>query len=459
MTKQSSGVRRFILFGLSWTLAGRITQMTMTLAIGSILASSLSALEFAEYYLLVSVVSWTSTVARFGLGPSAIKMVGDAIAAEDDNRAHLWATSTAHLALALGLGSAGLLASPAGSIVAEDLLNLENWQAARPYIVLWVLLRVLNDTAMDIFRSFGEIRRSVVYANGPWAILVAIALAILAGTSEDVRLDAVVAIMAGALLTVSLVALPALKTHLTWSSAGEQRRRDRSALLSYGWPLMISELVGVLYVTGNLWVLAGLNQTQSVAEYGIAIQLSTVAALPLLVSSAVLAPVIARRVNQEQPGGELETIVRSVTTGLAAITCVGLTVLYFTAGWIVKTIYGADFSAAVPALLVLSTAQVGNVLGGPAAVVLQLTKNQWTVVGTGVGFGSLSIAGALFLAPQQGALGAAIAAALGITGANICLLAIAWNRTGLLTSAYAKPSQIRAALRSIRRSSTQGVDS
>jgi len=138
------------------------------------------------------------------------------------------------------------------------------------------------------------------------------------------------------------------------------------------------------------------------------------------------------RISELWEQGETERLKHIVrraaitTTAGAMVTCAALLVL---APWLLSA-FGAAFTVNVPALVWLAAAQIFNAACGPVATLLDMTNHQrFTIWGLVASIAANILVG-VWLIPQQGAYGAAIAMALSIIVWNVLMLFFVWRKLG-----------------------------
>jgi len=111
-------------------------------------------------------------------------------------------------------------------------------------------------------------------------------------------------------------------------------------------------------------------------------------------------------------------------------------IFVFAGRLLLELLFGPEFEAAYPALVVLGLAMVATGVLGPVQIVLSMMDREGDAAAAVGGALVLSVSLCAVLAPSQGALGAAVAYAIGLVGVSLVL----WWRTnrvlGLRTSIF-----------------------
>jgi O-antigen/teichoic acid export membrane protein len=95
------------------------------------------------------------------------------------------------------------------------------------------------------------------------------------------------------------------------------------------------------------------------------------------------------------------------------------------------TLFGTDFVAAYPAMLILAVGQLARASIGPAERLLNVLGQQRACAVAYVAAFGVNIGGCLLLAPAYGAIGAATATAAAFTVESVLLFVIAKRGLGL----------------------------
>jgi O-antigen/teichoic acid export membrane protein len=188
----------------------------------------------------------------------------------------------------------------------------------------------------------------------------------------------------------------------------------------------LSVLSGAQFANSQIGVVAlgVLDDADAAGLFAVAQRGALLVAFPLLALNAALAPTAARLWSR----GETAQLQRLVTASARGVLLAALPIaigFVMIGGSILALVFGNDFTAASPALAILSLAQIANVATGSVALLLMMTGHQ-TRAGIGILFGlGVNLGLCVILVPSMHAEGAALAAAAGIVVANLIHVAIA----------------------------------
>lgn len=174
-------------------------------------------------------------------------------------------------------------------------------------------------------------------------------------------------------------------------------------------------------------ILLGLlsNATQA-AYFAAAMRLASLVSFGLMAIGTVSGPLIASAYDRADMDGlaRIAKLSARFSTLLAALIAALLVML----GKPALALFGPDFDAAYPVLLVLLVGGLANSFTGSVSYLLIMTGRERAAVGILAGALVLSVGLNLLLIPQMGSVGAAIASTLALVSWNIGM-AVRMRRT------------------------------
>ncbi|MDA9347788.1 oligosaccharide flippase family protein [Porticoccaceae bacterium] len=196
------------------------------------------------------------------------------------------------------------------------------------------------------------------------------------------------------------------------------------------WPFFLMAAVGAL---SNEVVIIALGDFHSFAEasyFTIGLQAAYVILIIQNSTNSVLMPKISSNNSNFDLCNKL--IKKSVRMTFVLAAPIFFTYVFF-ADVAVKYLYGIEYLNSVPILLILSTAQMINILCGPVGVVMNMMGNEkitlkCQIYSTMVGFGV-----SMTLLSGLGAYGVAIGVSLGLVIYNLVLCIIVKRKFGITT--------------------------
>jgi O-antigen/teichoic acid export membrane protein len=379
-----SPVRRQSLIGLFATIGSTLLGFLATVYI----AHAAGAEALGAFYLLSAYLGFLLLASDPGLGGAA----GQRIAERDEPAAHF----SAYVAVRVGLALVIAAVLVAGSSLLVDLANAG--------LVPWLALALLASTLAGIV------------ATGVWAT----GQAGIGQTADLIGVGARVAVQVGAVaagygaaglagglvagtIATALVNLRFLPLRFTRFGA-----RHLASLAPFAlWSFLIS-LVAVVSANADTILIGYYLTDREVALYRTPFQLAALAVLSTMPLRASLGPRIAGWTKARALGEVADALARAWTFALllAVPVVVGGILL---AEPLLYFLYGADFAASAPALVLLLVAElvsVGSLLEGMALSAVGRPRGAFIAAGAAA---AALVLGDLALIPIFGVSGAAMA--------------------------------------------------
>ena len=214
--------------------------------------------------------------------------------------------------------------------------------------------------------------------------------------------------------------------------------RDLVVVVRRYWRFASNLLGGYLNSTLEIWIAGLVLTTAEISLFSAAQRLSILLAVPLVSLGVVFSPVVSRLFGHDDR--RLEKLLRTGATVAAVVTAVVWIPMLLVPGPVLAAVYGREFAAAAPILVLLTLGNVANVLSGLCGTALTMSRHesvvstvQWVAVAIRVAAGA--VAAALFGAEGLGVSAAVVTASLYIT-----LWLLARRRMGLRTHLTLRPS-------------------
>ncbi|GAA4267302.1 oligosaccharide flippase family protein [Frondihabitans peucedani] len=379
------------------TLLGNVFAPLAALATAPVMAHALGASGRGEVAAATAPLLLATSLAAFGI-PSAITHF---LAKHPVLRQRL--AGRAALALVgAGLAVLVVVASLSGSLSGGD--------ASVQRLVLIASLALVPSLLGMLLQAIaaGEQRWNLVAAERFVTAAARLAAFVLLGTAGRLDVTWSVVILAASPVLGALVYLPMLvRGGISAAVVDADRIPSLGArdLLGYGVRIWIGSVAGVLLLRLDQALIGPLAGVEVLGLYAVA---ATVADLPLVINSAVR-DVLFSAQSAKADDGSLARAARLSTLFVTAV-CVGLAAIL---PWALPVLFGADFTAAVPVCWVLLAGLILSNPGSIAGVGLSAVGRP--------GLRSLALSAAclvnvalvILLTPSFGALGAALATAVG----------------------------------------------
>lgn len=214
--------------------------------------------------------------------------------------------------------------------------------------------------------------------------------------------------------------------------------RDLYIVVRRHWRFASNLLGGYLNSVVEIWIAGLVLTTVETSLFSAAQRLSVLLAVPLISLGVVFSPVVSRLFGHDDR--RLEKLLRTAATLAAALTAVVLLPMLLLPAPLLVAVYGQEFAAAAPVLVLLAFGSLANVLSGLCGTVLTMSRHenvvwvvQWMAVVVRLAAGA--VAATLFGAEGLGASAAVVTAGLYAT-----LWLLARRRTGLRTHLTLRPS-------------------
>jgi O-antigen/teichoic acid export membrane protein len=401
--------------------------------------------DVGVYYLAMSVATFASIVARFGMDSVAIRVIAQALGAGDTARARSALGRTLAFAAAGGVAAAVFLIAFFWHWLALHAFGSTAMAGLRGAAGALVALLALEGTALGWLQGFGAMRLVGAF-NAAMPILWGSALLVLWSTGSLTPAGVLLARgVPSALLTLG--ALAALR--------GRVRKLDRGSsvpareLADMGWAMMGTRLIAT--VTGNqsdLWILGAYAAATVVAHYGVALSMSLLVAAPFAATTVALGPMIAD-MHSRSGRSATERLLRTATGVVSIPTLLCAAVLIAFGRPLLGIVYGSHFRAAATILVVLCLAQCVFVLTGPCGLTLMMTGHHRAVFFMAATAAVCSFGADLWAAPRYGAVGVAIATSTVLAIDNVATTLLARRLSGVWTFAQFRPRDFRLLVKSL----------
>lgn len=400
----------------------QVTNKILALATSVILARLLGVEGYGAYAFAIALTGMLSTFTELGMAPLALRETaritdaevrGDRVAAHIRGSARLVGIANGVVIL-VGIVALTTLPLPVSATERSTLL------ISLPLIALAPLTRIGAAFLAGLKRliesqAFEQVVTPVLVAAG--------ALALLFAPQSVVTPEAAIAcqVLAGGIAVTVL----ALRLRYYWRRTGILPESSKSLALR-GWPFLM--IGSALTINQQLdTVLVGvLLGTEDVGPYRVATQGALLAMFATFVINTVISPFVARYHAE----ANFEALRRLfLYARLAATVTVGFALLLFLffGEPIIKLLFGAEFVAATPLLLILTMGYFGNALAGPCGTVLAMTgheRHSARVLWYSAGINGIC---ALMAGLMFGVIGVAVVTALTVALYQFWLRFILWR--------------------------------
>lgn len=425
---------RFLRSQLLQAFVVRASGVLLSVVVTSLAARLLLPEKFGQFSVIISTVMILSIPATTGFRQLVTREVAYGTAQGDLTQATATWTWAMRFSLkisvfcAVGMVSWGLVQSSEGS--------MGSFLLGAAVLVSMPIGRILT----GVLHGFGQVVASqtieVVVRPLSNTLLFLVAFAIAQPGSVPVELALafyLLATMAEAIagsLILGGKKVVAAFSNFVPLEASERKRLTLSAI-SFG------AIGGVQAINGNLDILmvGALAGPAEAGLYRAATSLAAITSFGLVVVNLVIMPKIAALHKTFDHAAMQAVITRSVNL-ISLLALAGAAFLYFVGPFVIATLFGAGYSGAYWALVILAAGQFANAVFGPVALVLNMTGlEKLTLIGVGLSTIANIILN-LALVPQYGIEGAAIATATSMFLWNATLAVTLRAKTGLNSSIF-----------------------
>jgi O-antigen/teichoic acid export membrane protein len=451
-----SSLKRRLLSGSIWAVAGRFGGAMVGIAIASLLTFVIPPEEVGAYNLALSIVSFGALVGALGLPKTVVRLVAENVGLNRSGRARRVIYTV------LGLGFVGtLLTSLAYYLVIGDLIERRLFDSPllvgiTGLIAGWIAIAIVQEITAETFRGFHDIRWATLLgglATGGKSgglimkvlMLGVLALLVVKGAGVDLRTVMVVSIGAGSVSVLLSCWLLYGKVSSLGSKATEEEPVSTREVLDDAVPFLAIAMTAFVLQAADIWILGALDSERAVAVYANASKLVTFVVMPLLVVNLVMPPIVAEMYAQGN-SARLERTLRAFST-LAGVPSLLVLVGFMLLGRpILGLVYNGDVyhsDTAWLVLLILSAAKVVAVWSGSCGLVLQFTGHQASMLRVSLLTSPLFFVLAIPATMRYGPIGVAAAAALITSLQNVIMVLLARRKTGMWTHVSFSLSPLR----------------
>jgi len=425
--------RAGILSGGLWSFGFRVLSALSGMVLVMLVARRLAQADIGRYFSLLSLVSIAAVMASGGVGTAAVKLIAQALAERQMARARGIIDLSLRLLLAGGVVVGAALALPWFRELLRIQMNLRH-AISFPLIWLWICASALQSLLAEIFRGMAHLFMASIFGGALNTLITLAAFLALSVFSAPGPLPLNSLIMATALANLASVVIASFCLLILSRRLGGQVSRAWPGFRRVSGPLWATQIVLVILLQADIWILQSMGDSEVVALYGTAVRMTLLLTLPLAVLNAALLPVIAAQ-HALGRHAALQSLLRD-TASLAALPALAAVLLFVLAGHIVLGgLFGEAYRDALPFLLVLSCGQLVNILCGCAGYTLMMTGLQSEMMWITIIFGGLMILCGLLAVHRAGAFGLACTSAVCLAGQSIAMWLRVRQARGLWTHA------------------------
>ncbi len=437
-------LRHKVFNGAMWASFAQVLSMACTFTLTIVLARGLSPADYGFYFVALNSIVILVNVGTIGMDRVVVRFAAIKMAAS--NRTGLPSLVFSCLGVVV---VAAAITSVAFLCLSDRLFSsLLHMPALTLYtgiLALWLFSATIQGQLTETFRGLNDIRFSSLFSgvrsNGILNALIVVC--VMGGFWLCDKLTLVIAlrIMTVTSIVIVLAALMVLRsrmqrltrTDIDADALATSPWRVRDALLE-SWPYWLTAMITTLRLQGGVWLAGAMDSTEHVALYGVGQRMMMLLVGPMIISNAVLPPIVAQLHSTNQLP-RLERVIRSIS-GMLLIPSMGLVLALVIGGKpILNGLFGPYYTAAYPILVILCLGQVFNIATGAWQTVMPMTGNQRLMLVTSIIAIATQLSLGLFLGHLYGVIGVAIGFSASLVVTNLIGMFFVHRRLGIWTYA------------------------
>ncbi len=401
-------------------LGGRVLGFVLTL----VFTRWLGASEYGVFILALAIFQFASIFSDMGLRYGALRFVAMAEGRRDRKESQRVIATVLRYSLAASLAGMVIL-GVSGGLLAKWFRQPRFWWII-PLMALSLPFTTVGTILRSVFQAFKRLDVVAVLQHlvdpliriGVFIALAALGWGIGAAVSSHLAAGIVICGIAMAWL---LPRVPRGRDH--WIPVKQRE------ILAFSVPLSVGHVAGVTMLWADSIFLGYFATVRDVGIYGAASRMAFLGGMTLFAMSMSFAP----QANELYGRGDLAGIrylYQQVTRWLITVNVPILVLMVTFAPWILG-LFGAEFQAGLPVLLILAFATFISVATGPAGDVSQMAGRSNVLMVVGILLAILNLGLHWALVPRWGVLGAAVGTALTIAISNVTNVVLGWWFLGL----------------------------
>lgn len=417
-----------LLHGGKWVLVFRFMTTIIGFLISVLLTRILSVADVGQYFLALSAVSILSVIALFGVNFSAVKLVAESVELKmlEQLKGLFWGSAAI---VFFAAGSVALLFYIIFHSLSFDLGGLSYLTGDMTALVaVWMFLFAVQLFFAEFFRGLQDVFKASIFSGFLSGLLTVLSLFFYwqAGFAGSMKTVVLIIILSNSMACI----IPGYVLFSKFWSVDICIPWRKIFMVSM--PLWITNLMLVVLLQADIWILSFHADDSTVALYGAASRFTQFLTLPLMVVNMALMPIISELYVRGDIA-RLENVLRA-TASIAFLPALFVIVAFFFVGRdVLSVVYGHEYAGGYYVLLILSAGQLLSVACGSAGYALMMTNKQQSMMWITVSCGALSVVLGLLLVSKYGALGVATASAFGLSLQGSLMLFLVKSGIGVWT--------------------------
>lgn len=399
----------------------------ITLVFNVVIARKMGASGVGLFFLALASATVLSVICRAGTYNALVRLVASFCVKEEWGRLRaLYRESVIFTALTSAVGALALwwLSAP----LAIGLFGKPDLAVPLQFAALIVVPLTLTAIHAAFFQGAKRVVLSLLLQNVSANLMVTAVL--LAFAASLTAADGILLYAAAGFATL---AAAFLFLRLQFPQMGRAAAQQSPGLLRrVAAPMFPISLINQILLPWAPILLLGIwADSSEVGLFGVANRIALLIGFVLVAVNSIAAPKFAELHHLENPA-ELSIVVQHASR-LMALAATPVLLIMIALPQPLLGIFGEEFRAAWPLLIILAAGQFVNVVSGSVGMLLMMTGNAALYRSGALAGATAGIVLALILIPEYGALGAAISAAVAQSIVNLLGVYFAKSKLGILT--------------------------
>lgn len=392
-----------------------------------VLARALTTGDFGVLSISLSIMVLGGTFAALGIPVAIVRFLGEYRSKNDSALAHGAIRTGLCWAFLSSIAVTGVLS--AGSLAS----NAEGWTQVGLATIMGFALVIgfaMIEVQGAIARSYDRIALALFPKDVLWRSLL-IVIALLAGfyLAEADRLLAVTVAAVVALLAIACVQYLFMRRSVPQAVRAAPFAYDHSTWSTTSKPIWIAAMATMSLTYADTVITGAVLDNAEAGLYFAASRTASLASFLLFSITLIVGPEIAQAYHAGEQD-KLRDILRFAALAIF-VPSFALLLIFVFAGNLVLALFGPQFTAAYPMLLILSIGQTVNATAGCVALLLNMTGHQKVVAGILVSTSTIALVSMPVAGHVFGAIGIAAVVSACLALWNIRMIIHARRALGL----------------------------
>jgi O-antigen/teichoic acid export membrane protein len=417
---------REVVRGATAALVLRALGQGLGFGFNVLLARLLGADGTGVYYLALTITSVATVVGRLGLDNALLRFTAANATLEDwakvagvYRKGMLIAVSASTVATVLVVGGAPLIAQ---GIFSEPTLS----EPLRMMALSILPMSLLNLHA-ELLKGLKKTLAAVLVQSVGVSL---VQLPLMAAVGASLGVTGAVAAYVGATFLVLLLGFT-LWRQATPQLRGLRGHFDTRLLFMTSLPLFWVASMDLVMSMTDTTLLGVWADSEAVGIYGVAKRTALLTSFVLMAANTIVAPKFAELYAQGDHRA-LSALARNAAKLMILVATPILLAFVIAPTWVLG-IFGPDFDAGAPVLVILALGQFVNVATGSVGYLLMMTGHEKLIRNNIIASAALNVALNVILIPKYSIIGAAVATAISVATMNLISTVLVYWKLSIVT--------------------------